>query len=377
MNRHINDPSNESGDLYELARNFFQFPDDAPIKIVLPTVPRKRLSSLNCRNYPLFDCEVSPDDVLSAMRIYSLLVVSYRSRVEVEFPKATVVAPANAVFIGGPATNTFVSAIAKSFPIHFDFDSSVRVFHGTLDEYEVGFSVGAGKHRSIIKDYCLISKCRDGAGVKFVIGALRAYGQLGSNWFLSNPDFYYQTKCAWQCENFQILVSIDVSDRVCSKWEIVEQVDTITPRKVFLSYVHEDAESIKRLQTALEHRGISVWKDTESIKGSERWRVAIENGIRECDYFIPCFSKASSLPNNYMTTELEKMRNEDWNRQGRRHDNNWIIPVRLEDSDIPDFPIAEKNHNLRDIQWIDLFEPKGWEAGMQEILRTVWRPRNP
>jgi len=377
MGTYTNHSPAGSKDLYELSRGFFRFPENDPIKIVLPTVARKRHSTLNCRNYPLFDCEVSPDDVLSAMRIYSLLVVSYRSRVDVEFPKATVVAPANAVFIGGPATNTFVSAIAKSFPIHFDIDSSVRLFHGTQGDYEIGFSPGTARQRSITRDYCIVTKCCDGAGAKFVIGGLRAYGQLGSNWFLSNPDFYHQTRNAWQGDDFQILVSIDVSDRVCSRWEIVEQIDTVRPRSVFLSYVHEDADTIQRIQKDLEQRGIRVWKDTDSIKGSERWRVSIENGIRACDYFMPCFSKQAASPSNYMLTELEKMRSEDWNRQGKRDGNNWIIPVRIEECDIPDFPIAEKHRNLRDIQWIDLFEPKGWEAGIKEILRIVWKPKNP
>jgi len=204
------------GDLYELAKEFFQFPDGSqPIKIVLPTVPRSR-DTLTCRNYPVFECEVSPDDVLCAMRVYSLLVVSYRARVEVEFPKVTVYPPPNAVFVGGPATNDFVADITRHFPIRFHPDSSVRVFLGTQRDYPVGFSPGEGQARSITEDYCLLSKSRDGEGVKFVIGGLRAYGQLATQRFLSDPDFYHKTRAVSSSKDgFQVLVRIPVHGRTC------------------------------------------------------------------------------------------------------------------------------------------------------------------
>lgn len=365
----------QHGDLYELAREFFRFPKDIqPIKIVLPTVTSSR-KTLHCRNYPVFDCEVSPDDVLCAMRVYSLLVVSYLSRVEVEFPRATVYPPSNGIFVGGPATNNFVAAITSNFPIRFHPDSAVRVFHGTQRDYKVGFSEGEGEARSITEDYCLLSKSRDGEGVKFVIGGLRAYGQMATHRFLSDPEFYHQTRAVSSSEKgFQVLVRVPVQDRICPTWEIVEQVDTLERPKAFIAYVSEDLKIVERLRAELEKRSIEVLQDKVSLKGSDDWPQEIERLIRKCDFFIPCFSKnAEAKDSTHLKEELENMRKEDWSRQDKQPGANWIIPVRLDDCNVPDLKIGD-NRNLSRIHRIDLFESENWKAGVRQIVEVIWRP---
>jgi len=48
----------------DYVKHFFGFGEQPDIiTIVLPRVERTKLASLQCRNYPLFPYEMSPDDV--------------------------------------------------------------------------------------------------------------------------------------------------------------------------------------------------------------------------------------------------------------------------------------------------------------------------
>lgn len=96
------------------------------------------------------------------------------------------------------------------------------------------------------------------------------------------------------------------TERIFKKGEFEEyiekQIDSVTLlikkikqgrelNHVFISYVHEDYETIKRLTDELEANGISVWLDRKELQPGVRWEQAISDAIRNGIYFIACFSK--------------------------------------------------------------------------------------
>ena len=136
--------------------------------------------------------------------------------------------------------------------------------------------------------------------------------------------------------------------------------------RVFISYLKENVELIEKLVEGLEIHGVDVWIDYKSLKPGVRWKDAIGKEIKTGDYFIACFSqeyhnKSKSYMNEELIIALEEIRL-------RKIDDVWFIPIRLDDSKIPDRVIGA-GETLNSLQRIDLF--KDWEKGINKILETI------
>ena len=226
--------------LYQLATAFFRLGNDPKdVELVLPNPPRQRRSSLDCANYPLFDHEVSPDDMFSAARVYSLLTACYGEVVSIRFEKqAGDLAgepPHHRILIGAPYTNRLTKSSDNSLgdeDIRFDPDDNNRAILYGERRYEIEFDTATGRIR---RDYCFISRRAVGGQAEFVIAGLRAYGQVASFTFLSESDFFQQAMdLVSKVDAYQILVEVEVGDRQAGPWKIVEshcggQVDPEMP----------------------------------------------------------------------------------------------------------------------------------------------------
>jgi hypothetical protein len=131
---------------------------------------------------------------------------------------------------------------------------------------------------------------------------------------------------------------------------------------VFLSYVREDSDRVDELQRALEAAEVPVWRDTASLWPGEDWRVRIREAItRDALVFIACFSSHSvarltSYQNEELLLAIEQLRL-------RGPLGRWLIPVRFDDCDVPDFELGA-GRTLASIQRADLFGPgRGLAAG--------------
>jgi len=135
---------------------------------------------------------------------------------------------------------------------------------------------------------------------------------------------------------------------------------------VFISYVHENLDVVRRISDVLSSFGITVWLDTDSIKAGSRWKDAIREGISRGAFFIACFSAAySDRSKTYMNEELtlaiEELRQ-------RPTDQSWFIPVLLDDVAIPDRMIGG-GEKLSDLQNVALF--RDWTDGIRRILAVI------
>jgi TIR domain/RIP homotypic interaction motif len=128
--------------------------------------------------------------------------------------------------------------------------------------------------------------------------------------------------------------------------------ETVTGH-VFVSYVREDSNRVDWLCQVLESAGISVWRDTTQLWPGEDWRAVIRRAIRaDALVFLACFSsqsigKTRSYQNEEIVLAIEEIRM-------RPPDRPWLIPVRFDDSPIPDWEIGG-GRMLSDLQQADLF----------------------
>ncbi len=128
---------------------------------------------------------------------------------------------------------------------------------------------------------------------------------------------------------------------------------------VFISYARDDAAEVDRLQQRLEAAGIRVWRDTADLWPGEDWAAKIRQAITDdALVFVACFSSRSiAMERTYQNQEVrlavEQMRL-------RVPGEPWLIPVRLDDCEIPAFDIGG-GRTLNAIQRADLFGPRSGE----------------
>jgi DivIVA domain-containing protein len=146
---------------------------------------------------------------------------------------------------------------------------------------------------------------------------------------------------------------------------------------VFISYVREDSHQVDRLQQTLQSAGIPVWRDTADLWPGEDWRAKIRRAITDdALVFIACFSRSSlarvkSYQNEELILAVEQMRQ-------RQPEQPWLIPVRLDDCEIPDREIGG-GVRLSSLQRVNLFgdhSHEGYERLITAILRVLHRPSN-
>jgi uncharacterized protein with LGFP repeats/transcriptional regulator with XRE-family HTH domain len=147
---------------------------------------------------------------------------------------------------------------------------------------------------------------------------------------------------------------------------------------VFVSYVREDTPAVDRLQARLEAADVRVWRDVDDVWPGQDWRAEIRRAINENSLvFLACFSSSSQARTlTYQRAELglaiEQFRL-------RNPDVPWLIPVRLDECEIPDLDIGA-GRTLAWIQRVDLFGARAEDnAGrlvmtVQQILRNRSRP---
>jgi hypothetical protein len=118
---------------------------------------------------------------------------------------------------------------------------------------------------------------------------------------------------------------------------------------VFLCYAHSDKKAVHDLYMRLTKDGVNAWLDKESLIPGQDWEWEIRKAVREADAVVVCLSKQFNQAGFRqkevrlaLDTAMEKPEGEIF-----------IIPARLED--------CETLERLRQWQWVDLFEPDGYE----------------
>lgn len=135
--------------------------------------------------------------------------------------------------------------------------------------------------------------------------------------------------------------------------------------EVFISYVREDKGVVDKLSNSLALNGISVWLDREKLFPGIRWKAAIAQAIRSGTFFLSIHSKARaernvSYVNEELTVAIEEIRKRPMSR-------TWLIPVKLDDTDIEPRSIGG-GETILDLQYCDLSD---WKPGIIALLRVL------
>ena len=112
---------------------------------------------------------------------------------------------------------------------------------------------------------------------------------------------------------------------------------------------------------------ILVWRSASSLRPGDDWAAKIRNAIKnESIAFLACFStrsvaRQSSYQNDELLVAIDEF-------QSRSHDSSWLIPVRLDDCQIPGRQIGG-GRTLASIQRADLFGPQREQNTDQLVTR--------
>jgi hypothetical protein len=129
---------------------------------------------------------------------------------------------------------------------------------------------------------------------------------------------------------------------------------------IFLIHAHSDKETVHKLYQRLAKDGLNVWLDAERLQPGQDWQNEIRNALLKCDIVLVCLSQGFDKQHGYRHEEL-KLALEKANFLP--NDEVFIIPVRLEECDMPE--------SLRHLHRVDLFKAGGYKKLIGALRERV------
>lgn len=134
--------------------------------------------------------------------------------------------------------------------------------------------------------------------------------------------------------------------------------------QVFLAHASENKNDVRQLKNSLSSEGITTWFDEDDLPGGVKWREEIPEAIKTSAIFIACISKEAVGKTGYIQKEL---RHALITYSERPPGEIYLIPLKLDDCDIPALQIPELGIDLRDFQYIDLKK----NGGFEKLIKTI------
>ena len=136
----------------------------------------------------------------------------------------------------------------------------------------------------------------------------------------------------------------------------MSQNKTQSTIRIFLSYTRADQAQVQQLYQRLQAEGFAPWMDTEDLVGGQKFEYHIPKAIRASDFFLACLSCNSVNRRGFIQKEIKEALDV---LQEKLDEDIYLIPVRLEDCEVPE--------RLQPFQWINLYDPKGFD----KLLRAI------
>jgi hypothetical protein len=131
--------------------------------------------------------------------------------------------------------------------------------------------------------------------------------------------------------------------------------------RVFVAYVHEDADAAGRIFDALVQAGFNPWMDERKLLPGQNWARAIRNAMETSDFVVACFSTNSVHKRGGFQAEI-RYALESAVRMPL--DEVFLLPVRLDECPVP-VDVA------REMQYVDLFPD--WNEGIGRLVKVIRR----
>ena len=130
--------------------------------------------------------------------------------------------------------------------------------------------------------------------------------------------------------------------------------------RVFVSYASEDRSAVREVYARLMAQNYEVWFDDENLLPGQDWQVEIRKAVRSAHAIVLFLSKRTVAKAGYIQKEIKYALDvADEQPEGAI----FLIPVKLEDCEIPD--------RLRHLQWVNLYDERGWARLMAALDRRA------
>ena len=129
--------------------------------------------------------------------------------------------------------------------------------------------------------------------------------------------------------------------------------------RVFLCHAKEDKPAVRDLYRKLAGDGFQPWLDEEDLLPGEKWAPAIRKAVRECDVVLVCLSTRSTRQGFVQKEIAFALDAADEHPEG----TIYLIPLRLEECDVPD--------RLREWHWADLRDDAGYERLVRSLRKRA------
>ncbi|WNF13455.1 SUMF1/EgtB/PvdO family nonheme iron enzyme [Microcystis aeruginosa] len=140
--------------------------------------------------------------------------------------------------------------------------------------------------------------------------------------------------------------------------------------QIFLAHASEDKPAVLALHERLKQAGYKPWLDKKDLIPGQNWRSVIPKAIANSQLFIACLSQRSIAKQGFVQREFKMALNQ---YADRPPNSIYLIPLRLDECEIPDLRQEEYGLNLRDLHWLDYWK----EDGFEQLERAITHQFNP
>ena len=147
---------------------------------------------------------------------------------------------------------------------------------------------------------------------------------------------------------------------------LIQKLVTFMPvqKKIFLAHASEDKELVRKIYSKLTSSGLRPWLDEVDLLPGQNWRIKIPKAIRESDIFIACLSQRSVQKRGYVQKEFRIALDTYAEKPAGVI---YLIPLKLDDCEIPNLELPQLGVSLRDIYWLDFWKPDGFDRLVKAI----------
>ena len=134
--------------------------------------------------------------------------------------------------------------------------------------------------------------------------------------------------------------------------------------QLFLAHASEDKTTVLGLYERLKAKGYKPWVDKKNLIPGQNWRDEIPKAIRKSQLFIACLSSRFVSKQGYVQKEFRLALD---TYAEKPPGSIYLIPLKLEDCEVPDVRFEPLGVGLRDLHWVDYWEPEGFENLVRAI----------
>ena len=126
---------------------------------------------------------------------------------------------------------------------------------------------------------------------------------------------------------------------------------------VYISYPSENTAQATELYREIQAAGFRAWTAAADVGPGMDWAALAKDAIARCDFVLALLSRATTDRTGYFVDEWRQA----LDAQAKKpRDSVFLIPVRLEDAQVP--------QPLRHLLCVDLHRPGGWERLLEALL---------